>query len=335
MRKVLLLISLFFLSFINVMNGQDPHFSQYFSSPMTLNPAMAGYFTGEHRLNSNFRQQWRSMGAPFVTGTIGYDTKLMPGKIADNDVFGLGILALYDQSLNGGFKNVNLSASLSYRKALDAEGINSLGVGFQFTYASRSINFNELNFANQFDGFGFNTSLPSYEGFGSSRRNYLDINAGLLYVHKNENTELYLGGSLYHLGKPNTSFLKNEKFLLPMRYTVHAGSRFTVGTNSNELFVGGVYMQQAGATEKNVGIAYGHSLNDVAKIYAGTWYRFDDAIIPYVGLDYNSFQVGLSYDITTSSLKNYGPKSGSFELSLNLLIKKPKNVYTNYTGKMF
>ncbi len=332
MCRSFLALLLFFFFFIDTIKGQDPHFSQYFSSPMTLNPAMAGYFKGDYRISSNFRQQWVSVGQPFITGTVSYDAKLLQTKVREQDILSIGILGLYDQSSGGGFKNVNLSSAVTYHKALDADGIHHIGVGFQATYASRVIDFNSLNFADQFNGSGFDTNIPSYETFGTTRSSYIDINTGLLYTYKTENTELYLGGSLYHISRPNTSFLKSEKFRLPMRYTIHAGSRFVMGENSNELFIGGLYMYQAGATEKTIGIAYGIAVNESVKIYGGSWYRFNDAIVPFLGFSVNGFQAGITYDVNNSSLKNFSPGNRSIELSLNLLVTKPRNVYTNYKG---
>ncbi len=332
MKKLFVLLLLFSFSFIVMVKGQDPHFTQYFSSPLTLNPAMTGYFNGDYRIAANFRQQWWSVGAPFTTNTISYDTKLMQTKIKEHDIFAVGVMGLYDQSMSGGFKNINASVTVAYHKALDVEGESSIAAGFQFTYASRALNFADLNFATQFTGSGFDTNIPSNESFGGSRRNYIDINTGMLYTYKTENTEFYLGGSVYHLTSPNISFLQDAKFALPIRFTVHSGARFKVGENGNELFLGGLYMDQTGATEKAFGIAYGYSLSEEATVYAGSWYRVKDAIMPYVGIHYNSLQVGFSYDIVNSSLKKANPKNGSFELSLNLLIKKPRNYYTNYKG---
>ena len=103
MKKITLTFTIFLFSIINSVSGQDPHFSQYFSSPLTLNPAMTGYFKGDYRMSANFRQQWWSVGSPFVTNTLSYDTKLMQTKIHANDILAVGILGLYDQSLNGGF----------------------------------------------------------------------------------------------------------------------------------------------------------------------------------------------------------------------------------------
>ena len=332
MNKQLLIFTFFLCAFTVAAKAQDPHFTQYFASPMTLNPAMTGYFNGDYRIAANFRQQWWGVGSPYTTNTISYDTKLMQTKIKEKDVFAAGILGLYDQSLSGGFKSINVSATVAYSKALDVDGINNISAGFQFSYATRAIDFSKLNFATQFNGSGFDTNIPTNETISNTRQSYLDINTGMLYTYKTENTEFYLGASLYHLTGPNISFLKNGEYSLPLRFTLHSGSRFKVGDNGNELFVGGLYMDQAGATEKSIGIAYGYSLNNEATIYAGSWYRIKDAIMPYLGLNYNSLQAGFSYDIVNSSLKKASPKNGSFELSLNLLIKKPRNYYTNYKG---
>ncbi len=319
-----------------VLKAQDPHFSMYFASPLTLNPAMTGYFDGDHRASANFRQQWWSLGSPFVTNTLSFDTKLMQLRLAEKDIFGAGIMALFDQSLGGSFNSINISASGSFHKALDAYGENNIGAGFQFTYASRKINMAGLDFANQFNGSGFDTNIPSNEDFVRTSSSYVDLNAGILYRYKTENTEVYAGGSLYHIMRPNTSFLKDGNFRLPMRYTIHAGSKFTVGDNGNELFISGLYMHQAGVSEKNIGLAYGISVSEQTSVYAGSWYRIGDAILPYIGLDHNNFQIGLTYDIINSDLKKYSPKNGSFELSANLLIQRPRNVYTNYKrGRIF
>ncbi len=326
------IILLFFCLFWLKTTAQDPHFSQYFSSPLTLNPAMTGYFKGDYRLAANFRQQWWSVGDPFRTSTISYDTKLLQTKVNDNDILAAGIMGLYDQSLSGGFKSVNASASFAYHKMVDENGEDNLGIGFQATYSSRVIDIGKLNFASQFNGSGFDTNLPTNESFVNTRRSYFYLNAGIIYSHKTSTNEFYLGGSFYHLTRPNTSFLKNEKFNLPVRFTAHAGSRFNIGENGNELFIGGLFMEQAGATEKSLGVAYGYNVNDEVKVYGGSWYRFGDAILPYFGFSYNDFQLGCSYDIINSSLKNYSRKNGSFEVSMKLQVTKPINYYTNYKG---
>lgn len=332
MKKTLFYSVLLICLLTGKADGQDPHFSQYFSSPLTLNPAMAGYYKEDYRVSANFRQQWWSVGAPFVTSTISYDSKIMQNRIREKDILAVGGMILYDQSLSGGFESVNISLAGAYHKALDAEGIQNIGAGFQFNYAYRGINYASMDFATQFNGNGFDTHLPSYENFSSLNKNYVDLNAGMLYTYKEEKTEFYVGGSVYHLLRPNTSFLKGENFRLPMRFTVHAGSRFRSEQNGNELFIGGIFMEQAGATDKSIGLAYGINVNEETTVYAGSWYRFSDALVPYAGLTYKRFNLGLTYDVITSSLRKANRRNSSFELSANLLISRPRNVYTNYKG---
>lgn len=329
--KFILLIFTSVLS-LNI-NAQDPHFSQYFASPLSLNPAMTGYFYGEHRLTTNFRNQWWSAGAPFMTNTISFDTKLNQSGINEGDTWAVGVMALYDQSLGGGYKNINASASMAYSKALGADGNGSISAGFQASYGTRVLDFSKLDFAAQFNGSGFDPHLPSNETFGNSRVSYFDINTGLLYTYRSEKVEFYIGGSLYHLTTPDISFLRDGDAKLPMRYTIHTGYSFDLGETGNELFIGGLYMEQNGANEQSIGVAYGHYLTEDATIYAGGWYRINDAIMPYVGLNYTNFQFGFSYDVVNSSLKRVNPKNGSFELSLNYTIKKETNHYNNYKSR--
>ena len=42
----------------NGLYAQDPHFSQFFSSPLTLNPAFTGKFDGAVRFIGDYRNQW-------------------------------------------------------------------------------------------------------------------------------------------------------------------------------------------------------------------------------------------------------------------------------------
>ncbi|NBP57926.1 type IX secretion system membrane protein PorP/SprF [bacterium] len=55
--------------------SQDPHFSQFFAAPATVNPAYTGVFDGVARINTNFRQQWTNLGSPYTTGFASFDLK--------------------------------------------------------------------------------------------------------------------------------------------------------------------------------------------------------------------------------------------------------------------
>src|SRR5271156_6168840 len=98
--------------------AQDVHFTQYFTSPLTLNPALTGLVNEDLRFAANFRTQWSTVSAnPYITGTISYDMAVLKGKLPEGDALGIGLLGLYDKSGTGGLTNTTVGLSLAYHKA--------------------------------------------------------------------------------------------------------------------------------------------------------------------------------------------------------------------------
>ena len=78
MRKFVAAIILLFLSV--ALQAQDPHFSQFFSSPLTLNPAFTGKFSGTWRLAANNRDQWPSIPKAYVTTSASFDMAILKSR---------------------------------------------------------------------------------------------------------------------------------------------------------------------------------------------------------------------------------------------------------------
>ena len=79
--------------------AQDPHFSQWFRAPASLNPAQTGSFDGHYRFFGNYRRQWAAISEPFVTAGIGAEARrplrnipLAAGISIYNDQAGTGAL---------------------------------------------------------------------------------------------------------------------------------------------------------------------------------------------------------------------------------------------------
>jgi len=68
-------------------NAQDPGFSQFFASPLTLNPALTGKFNGVVRVAGNYRNQWPTINNAFITSTISVDAPILTGKLPENDTW--------------------------------------------------------------------------------------------------------------------------------------------------------------------------------------------------------------------------------------------------------
>lgn len=324
MKKILLLCAVFFTHYSF---GQDPHFSQYLASPLTLNPALTGSFHGSYRITGNYRQQWWSVGSPFNTGSVSFEQKLLQNKIEENDRFAVGALLLLDESLGGGLKSTYLSMSTAYHKALDEQGKNRLGIGFQATYGNRRINPARLTFANQFTSGGFDTNLPSGEASLNNLKPFMDVNTGIAYSYQSEVNFFQINVSVFHLARPRQTTLNDNHSRIERRYSIQAGGYFKLGKTGNRIMLSGLFMEQSGATEVNFGGAFGYHLDDgksTKHIYGGAFYRINDAWYPYLSYKTESWQLSLSYDVITSSLQEASPKNGSMEISFIYIGKKKK-----------
>jgi type IX secretion system PorP/SprF family membrane protein len=316
MRKLFVLSGTLLLSFF--VQAQDPHFSQFFASPLTLNPAFTGKFDGQLRLAANHRDQWPSIPKAYVTTSASLDFSILNSKIPEGDVFGVGISGLSDQSADAALKLNYGSLSLSYHKALDEDGYNTIGAGFQATYSSAILDFTKLTFEDQLTQNGFTGTTAETLSNGSNQ-NYLDMNAGILFSGSSDGTNnYYLGASVYHINRPNLSFIDKVWNLSP-RFTIHGGGSFPV-SDILSVNTSAIYQMQNKASEALIGAALSANVNNDTEnptsVYVGSWVRFKDAIIPYIGIEIGGLRIGASYDINTSNLKAATLSRGGSEFSL-------------------
>jgi len=327
MRKVI--CTAFILSATLLGKAQDPNFSQFFVSPLTLNPALTGKFDGVVRVAGNYRNQWPTINNAFTTYTASIDASVLRNRIPINDQFGVGLMAFSDKSGNGVLQNNYLALSTAYHKALDENGYHQIGLGFQGTYVSKMLNVAGLHFEDMLQSNGF-TGVTS-EDFGGKTKlslSYFDMNLGLFYNGtSNGDNNFYLGASVYHVTRPKESF-RDGFYTLDPRVTIHAGGMIPLG-DYNGIHFSALHSRQANATNTQIGGAYMWNLNgDMSltptNLYLGAWFRLGDAAIPYVGLEFGSFRLGASYDTNISSLKPASNMRGGAEFSL-IYIKKPSD----------
>ncbi|HEX6914119.1 MAG TPA: PorP/SprF family type IX secretion system membrane protein [Chitinophagaceae bacterium] len=299
-------------------SAQDPHFSQYFSSPLTISPAMTGNFDADWRLAVNYRTQWQHVAAAYNTATVSYDKKIMKEKTGGS-VLAMGMLLMYDASFNRIVKSNYFSVNLAYHQQLDENGFHHLGLGFGTTYGNRKISFNELTWEEQLGPGGFDKNLPTGETALSEMKPYMSVNTGLVYSMDDYTTHFELGGAAYHINKPKQTFLQDEKQVVPMRYVVHAAfdrlmnEQWFINLNA-------IFQKQSSTSYLIAGGAAGRFIGSGESTYisAGAWYRSKDAVIPFVNLFTNGWLFGFSYDVTTSKLMQAQKKPYSFELSISV-----------------
>ena len=157
--KIVLVIALLML-FSFYAKAQDLHFSQFFNSPLTTNPANTGFIPdADYRVGAHFRNQWAAiLAAPYRTLSIYGDAQLMREQFP-NGWLGLGGALLSDQAGTGGLRSTKIYASLAYHQML---GLSSLlSAGFNLGWANKRIDQTKLTFPDQFNGIFFDNTVPT------------------------------------------------------------------------------------------------------------------------------------------------------------------------------
>jgi len=311
--------------FSGSVKAQDVHFTQYFTSPLTLNPALTGLVTDDLRFSGNYRQQWGSVSAnPYVTGTVSFDIATLKGKLPEGDALGIGILGLYDKSGSGGLTNTTVGLSLAYHKAFGRDRQQHLSFGLQGNLVQKNLNFAQLTFEDMYNNGNGTLAYPTAERFNNADLTYPDFNGGIMYSGKvSEHVTAYLGYSYYHMTQPVETFLNNDNHQIHSRQTGYLGGSFDMNPNT-VLYASALYQSQASATEIVIGAAVGFILNpghdeEYQKstiFYLGGWYRYTDAIAPYVGIEWSKMRLGFSYDVNISTFTQATHGVGAYEISL-------------------
>lgn len=318
MIKCTKLATILFILFAGALQAQDIHWSQYNQSPLYLNPAATGNYDCDWRAGLNYRNQWSSVTTPYVTYSAFFDMPVLK-NIGQGDKLGAGLLILNDVSGDAKLTNLTALISVAYHKTLGSSGNQFLSVGIQSGLYQKRLDFNQLFFGDQWDGHDFNSNIPSYEPFVDDNFSKLDLNAGLMYRGKfSKSLELEIGGAAFHLTAPTETFLVNGDNTLGMRIDGHFRLVWNVNKNIG-IIPSALYQVQSGDREILAGADIGYFLNSAtfpATFLIGGHYRIDDAFIASIGLDYQNFRFGASYDINTSTLKDASNGKGGLELSL-------------------
>ncbi len=309
------------LSLVPCAIAQDLHFSQYFNSPLLINPANTGFLPeGDYRIGINYRTQWASVTAfPYKTMSAFGDWQLMANS--DNTGWlGLGGLILHDEAGTGILTSNKIYGSVAYHQMINAGSLLSLG--FNAGWCNKHINSTNLTFPSQWNGKFFdvhNTSAAPI--FNKYNINYVDLQVGLNYAYFTTGT-LYLnaGVSAAHINSPKESFFTEsatQSNRVPVRLTAFVNASYK--PNDRWIINPNAYFSyQAKATELVGGLNahFNASGNGDKTLLAGVYYRFKDAIIPMMGFSLKDLTFTFSYDATTSSLRNYNNTRGAFELSI-------------------
>jgi len=324
----------FFMSLSGQLFAQDINLTQYRSSPLIINPANTGLIKGDWRAAINYRNDWNSISVPFITNSFSYDMSLFKGKLKRSSI-GIGVLGTYSQSGDGDTEYLSTGLSLAYHQRFgnNPERPSTISLGFQPMYVDKKTSVTYLTYG----------PVNVYEVIDVDIDPYLDYNAGLMYSgYINARSTIYAGIAAYHFTRPIETILGDE-YKVHNRISTTAGGSYKINKKYN-LFYSGVYHQQGKFYDVILGGVGGMVLNSKQKvaakktiIYLGAWYRYNDALAPYFGLEWRKFQLGFSYDVNTSGLTAATRGRGAFEVSLiyNGAFSKNSGMISRYAVPRF
>jgi len=316
--------------------AQDIHFSQFFEAPLLRNPSLAGIFTGDYRVQAVFHDQWNSFTNAYRTGSLNGEYKMPVGK--GNDFLTVGLQMLYDKAGSAGLSTTELLPALNYHKSLSSERVMYLSLGFMGGLVEKKIDLSKITTNSQYNGTAYDPALPNGETILSPDVHYLDGSLGIsfntTFGAENKNT-LFAGFAYHHLNRPKNSFYKNPAVELDPKTVFSAGIKAVI--NDYSYFTGYAdYSRQGSSVETIGGILYSYKLGNDPDYYPyvftiGSMLRWNDALIPVLKLEMNSFTVGLSYDVNVSRLNTVSDSRGGFELSLSFtgLLSRDNDRTTN------
>lgn len=314
MRRFILHVFILMLPLLTT--AQDPHFSQWWSAPLMVSPARTLQADADIRVMGNMRQQWINPASPYYTGSFSVETALFPKKTGMNKL-AIGLGMMHDNTFEGILKSNYLSTALAYHLVFGEDLNHSLSAGFGMINGKRTLDFSRLYFASQISNDGFDLNLPSGETALSNMKSYWSLSSGLTYSYTSSATRFDIGASVYHLNKPQQTFLKDPYQTIPMRYVGYAF--FDKVLPSESVINAVLYFQQQSSLNYLVGgISYGIPLGrEEAYLNIGALYRYNDAIVPHLSLTLGNKQMGLSYDATWSKLNAAAALPHTIELSFS------------------
>ncbi len=310
-RRIRIVILLMLVIGWGLTNAQDAQFSQFYANPLYLNPALTGSIECG-RINLNYRNQWPALAKAYVTYNVSYD-QYIPGIRS-----GIGVVAMSDRQGDGALTRNSIAAFYSYKLKVSEPIMISFGL--QGQYYQASIDQTKLTYGDQIDPTTGEVYQQTNEpNVTNNNIGVIDFSAGVAMTYYDQ---WFVGVAVHHLTEPNMSFYDDPNNNLPMKFTVHGG----VTVNLNQGMLGNddqddfvlkpqiLYMQQEAFRQLNFGLYLSKK-----PIVLGAWFRHNfsnpDAFIALVGLRFNNFRIGYSYDVTVSNIG--GSSGGAHEVSFS------------------
>lgn len=309
--------------------AQDARYSQFYASPLTLNPAFTGLNSARYRVSTLFRSQGTSLSSPFTTYSSNYDMNFGKRAFA-REYFGVGFSVLNDFLGGGAIVNNQFTASGAFHKILSRRHL--LSGGLQLGVSSMSIrNYQDLTMPDNHNGYAYTQGFNNDPNLRVNGKPMFDANIGILHLGKIGRNNIFSGISIYHL-VPMKSGLHNVSTNNYRRFTVHGGYKYKI-LEVYKLTPHFIFNSQGPSSELNIGLNFENcipdSKNPDAVFSFGTYFRINggpndgltggaaNALIFIAGMSIQDFNMGISYDANMSDISAISNSLYAWELTLS------------------
>jgi type IX secretion system PorP/SprF family membrane protein len=332
---VLFSVLMFCLLVPSLSFAQDKLFSQAFAHPVDLNPAFSGSIDGRYRVTIAYRDQWRSIiESPFTTMGVYGDIKIIPRERSD-DFFGAGFSLISDRTAIFNVNQNIISLYGSYHKALNADRRQYLSAGLNVGIAQRNINYEDIYFNDQFNGLD-EYALGTAEILPSNNFAFMDLGLGVSFTSElSQYSSLSLGVSVDHIPGSSISFYQHsldqdEEFpdsKIDRKMTAYLSME--LASNESISVLPRLIWQKEGPHQMIAAAAlvkFDITNYDNQAFHLGGGIRLNQtasgglkpsAVYLMTAYEIEGLLIGLSHDISTTTLGSLSPGRGAFELSIS------------------
>ena len=311
-------------------------FTNYYMSPMTLNPAMTGAYEGTYRVGGLRRQQWNASPSSSIFGTTSVFVDMPVVMIQKRHWIGAGLSFYNDVAKNFANQDKTITAttlkqtspalSVAFHYALDKKYKNVLSFALKGGQCTYKVGLADIPLATS----ELNKAIPTVDKSWrpqETTRPFLDLSLGLMLKSKiDKKSDLTVGVSLGHINTPKYGFYtKGTAAELPTAFTGHLEYNRML-TKKLTFSPNFLFRTIAGSKEVALQGIVGYQLDPKRKdliLKGGLGFRGfgNNAVNVLLGADYQNFKFMVGYDIPTGLIATV--ENSTIELAIH------------YTGKVY
>lgn len=315
--------------------SQDIHFSQFYNTPLVINPSLSGGDDGTFNGVINYKNQW---GKAYNTYGASADGGLM--RRIDRGFLGLGGFVYNDRQGDVSLNKLHAKLAMSYHTQMSRQQYFNAGISGGIVQTS--IDRNKMIWDNQYDGLGYNASIPSNEILFEQNSLSPDFSLGINYLYKENEyvgkRRFLIGLAVHNMVRIKDAMIETNVKNRSYRYVLHSEASLPIRNTKIEVQPSAFFSLQGVSKEFFIGSNFRYQIKEESRytnfskessVTFGLFAREIKSIIAYAGFQIDKYNIGISYDINISGYSVATSGKGGLEISLKYVnLTKFNRAYT-------